>query len=76
MKLIIICGQDRIGKNSLIKTLCEHFEFDNITVRHCSKPPKGESFEFQKTAFYNEADLIKMIDLNDKRYEKYYEILK
>ena len=34
MKLLIIEGGDQLGKSSLIKGLCEHFNYDNVTIRH------------------------------------------
>ena len=59
MKHVIICGVDRCGKDSLIKGICEHLQFDNITIRHFSKPHKGHSdpLSYQKLAFKNEGEL-------------------
>ncbi len=58
IKLIIIEGPDRCGKDTLIKSLCEYFNYDNISVRHFGKPPKElsptEVSNFQFNAFYDE----------------------
>jgi thymidylate kinase len=43
MKLIIIEGGDRLGKSTIITGLCKYFNYDNVTVRHFGKPPKGLS---------------------------------
>ena len=40
MKHIIIEGSDRTGKNTLIKSICDKYEYNNITIRHFGKPPK------------------------------------
>jgi len=62
MKLIILEGQDGLGKNTLIKGICEHFHYDNVTIRHFSKPPKElttqEAIDFQFKCFTNEAKLV------------------
>jgi thymidylate kinase len=64
-KLIIICGGDQLGKSSLIKGLCEYFNYKNITLRHCDKPPANlnqvESVDFQFKCFYREGNLINFI---------------
>lgn len=60
-KLLIICGGDRLGKTSLIKGLCEHFDYKNVTVRHCDKPPKDlneDVLMYQLKAFKQEFNLI------------------
>ena len=61
-KLIIICGGDRLGKGSLVKGLAEYFDYKNITVRHCDKPPKNlvqtEVLDYQIKAFEEEFNLI------------------
>lgn len=65
MKLIIIEGPDRIGKTTLIKNLCEYFNFDNITIRHFGKPPSclsfKESLNYQLNSFKKEAHLFQHI---------------
>jgi thymidylate kinase len=65
MKLLIIEGGDNLGKSLLIKSLCEHFNYDNVTIRHFGKPPKGmskpETLAFQFQCFNNEAELYKQI---------------
>lgn len=62
MKLIILEGGDRLGKSTLIKGLCEHFNYDNVTIRHFGKPPKGllpeEILKFQFKAFRKEMNLF------------------
>ena len=73
MKHIIIEGLDRCGKSSLIEGLCKHFKFDNVTVRHFSKPPKGEALEWQMCAFEQEGELLGHIKDNDFYQHKYYE---
>jgi thymidylate kinase len=65
MKLILIEGVDQCGKNTLIEGLCKHFNYDNVTIRHFSKPPKGlttrEAVDFQFKCFTNEAELVHQI---------------
>ena len=67
MKLIIIEGGDRLGKTSLIKGLCEYFNYDNITIRHFGKPPMNLSSEdvldFQFKCFNYEGNLMHEIKL-------------
>jgi thymidylate kinase len=62
MKLIILEGGDRLGKSTLIKGLCEHYNYDNVIIRHFGKPPKGmspqETLTFQFKCFTNEARLV------------------
>ena len=70
-KLIIVESGDRLGKGSLIKGLCEYYDYKNITLRHCDKPPKNlsskETLSFQFECFKQEFDLITYIgQLNDK----------
>lgn len=70
-KVIIICGGDRLGKGTLIKRLCKYYDYKNIAVRHCDKPPKNlsleETIEFQFNCFYQEMNLIKHImNMNNK----------
>jgi len=71
-KLIVICGGDRLGKGSLIKGLCEYYDYKNITIRHCGKPPKGinylEQAAFQEKAFKEEFNLIHNIFSTSKKY--------
>ena len=61
-KLIIICGSDCLGKGTLIKNLCNYYDYKNITIRHCDKPPKNlstlESSNFQFKCFEQEFKLI------------------
>ena len=58
MKHIIIEGGDRLGKDTLLKNLCKHFDYNNLTIRHFDKPPKGmspkETLDFQFEVFYKE----------------------
>lgn len=65
MKLIILEGGDRLGKSTLIKGLCEHFNYDNVTIRHFGKPSKGmtseEVLKFQFKAFKKEMKLFHRI---------------
>lgn len=62
MKLIILEGGDRLGKSTLIKGICEHYNYDNVTIRHFGKPPKGmtpeEVLKFQFKAFKKEMKLF------------------
>jgi len=65
MKHIIIEGGDRLGKDTIIKSLCEHFNYNSVTVRHFDKPPKGmdpkESLDFQFEVFYKEKMFVDYI---------------
>lgn len=81
MKFIILEGGDRLGKSTIIEGLCKHYNYDNITVRHFGKPPKGltpkEVLNFQFKCFNKEQDLfyhIKYKEFNDK-YHYYPETL-
>lgn len=66
MKHIIIEGGDRLGKNTLMKAILEQLNYDNVTIRHFAKPPKGltpkESLDHQMTCFYKEANFVDLID--------------
>ena len=71
MKHIIIEGGDRVGKNTVIKGICEHFNYDNVHVRHFGKPPKKfppyvSPYEFQKTCFWKEMNLLQHLDDMDR----------
>lgn len=71
-KLIIICGGDRLGKGTLIKGLCEHFDYKNITIRHCDKPPKNipqnEVLDYQIKAFEQEMELILYLERMNPKF--------
>ena len=58
MKHIIIEGGDRLGKNTILESLCAHYKYNNITIRHFDKPPTNltikETLEFQFEVFYKE----------------------
>lgn len=81
MKLIIIEGCDRLGKSSLIKGLCEHFDYDNISIRHFGKPPSDmspeEVLDFQFKCFNKELTLFKHINIESlvDRYHYYPETM-
>jgi len=64
-KLLIIESGDRLGKGSLIKGLCEYFDYKNIIIRHCDKPPKNisqnEVLDFQFKCFEQEFQMINYI---------------
>jgi len=76
MKLIILEGGDRLGKSTIIKRLCEYYNYDNITIRHFGKPPKGMSpkkvLEFQFKAFKNELNLFYRIYTRSMNNYTYY----
>lgn len=65
MKLIILEGGDRLGKSSIIEGLCQYYNYDNVTIRHFGKPPKGmtpiEVLDFQFKCFYKEMKLFEYI---------------
>jgi len=71
-KLIIVESGDRLGKGSLIKGLCEYYDYKNIIVRHCDKPLKNlslnEVLDFQFKCFEQEFQLIDYISHIDKKY--------
>jgi thymidylate kinase len=77
MKLIICEGTDVIGKNTLIEGICDHYEYDNIMVRHFAKPPKDldgkEALDFQMLTFICENNLLKHISERDKEIYSYHE---
>jgi len=68
MKHIIIEGGDRLGKDTLLKNLCNHFDYNNLTIRHFDKPPKGmspkETLDFQFEVFYKEMLLVDFVREN------------
>ena len=79
MKLIIIEGSDKLGKNSLIKELCEYYNYDNISIRHFGKPPKGiipnKILKFQFKAFEKEMKLFQKIQKREFKNKYYDEIM-
>lgn len=77
MKHIVIEGLDRLGKDTLIKGLCEYYHYDNITLRHFSKPPKDvdDPWFFQKHAFLNEGHLVLNLQETDNNPNQYYETI-
>jgi len=75
MKFIIFEGGDRLGKSTFIEGLCKHYNYDNVTIRHFGKPPKGmtpeEVLDFQFKAFDKEMELFYQIYRNGT-YDKYH----
>jgi thymidylate kinase len=71
-KLIVICGGDRLGKGTLIKGLCETFDYKNITIRHCDKPPKDllndQILDYQLKAFEQEFELIHYVQTMNRKF--------
>lgn len=71
-KILICEGGDRLGKGTLIKGLCEHYDYKNVIIRHCDKPPKGltpkETSDFQFKAFEQEFQLMRCIQHMPKKY--------
>jgi len=60
-KLLIICGGDRLGKGSIIKNLCNYYDYKNIIIRHCDKPPtnlKNNILDYQFKVFTQELNFI------------------
>ena len=76
MKHIILEGGDSLGKDTLIESICKHLKYDNLTIRHFGKPPKGlspkETLDFQFEIFYKEMlfkdYIIENIDGDDWGY--------
>ena len=78
MKLIILEGGDRLGKSTLIEGICKHLNYDNVTIRHVGKPPKGlspkEVLWYQFKAFDKEAQIFhKLNSINDSLHTMYYD---
>jgi hypothetical protein len=78
MKHIIICGGDRLGKNSLIEGLTKYFNYDNVCVRHFGKPSKtlneGESpLSFQINCFEKEGAFLNFVSQLEEDTYNYYE---
>ena len=71
-KLIIVESGDGLGKGTLIKGLCEHFDYKNITVRHCDKPPRelspSECSQFQFECFEQEFSLVDYLNRMDRNH--------
>ena len=76
-KIIIIEGTDRVGKSSVITGICEHYQYDNVFVRHCGKPPKNvhldNVYKWQMNAFIKEGELANYIQGLEKNEYQYYE---
>jgi len=76
MKLIILEGGDRLGKSTLIKGLCEYLNYDNVTIRHFGKPPKGmtpqEVLDFQFKAFNAELYIFYNLHSREQVLTPYY----
>ena len=75
MKLIIIEGGDNLGKNALIKNICNHLNYDNILIRHFGKPDlsEGDSHYFQDQCFKKEGDLLNVIDSLETDHYTYFD---
>jgi len=77
MKTLIIEGLDRTGKSTLIEGICKFYEYDNIMVRHCGKPPKkiklDEVYKWQMQCFIKEGKLNEYIHNTEFNEFNYYE---
>ncbi|MEG1009388.1 MAG: hypothetical protein RSE41_05375 [Clostridia bacterium] len=77
MKLIVIEGTDRTGKSTLIKKLCEHYNYDNVTIRHFGKPKvtEGTNVKYLQSAIFKfECELVKRIkDIEILENKNYFE---
>jgi len=78
MKLIIIEGGDRLGKSTLIGKLAEHFNYDNVVIRHFGKPPKVfpegvDPLSFQAECFDREGYLFSQLCSMESDEYNYYE---
>lgn len=76
MKHIIIEGGDGLGKNSLIKRLTAHYDYDNVTIRHFNKPPSNldtDVLDFQIESFTREIELYQKIDQIERLNQRVYE---
>jgi len=78
MKHIIIESGDQLGKNTIIEGLSKYYNYDNIIIRHFSKPPitlsDNESIlKFQKKCFLKEGKLIETISKLEEDPYNYYE---
>lgn len=81
MKLIIIEGGDRLGKSTLIGKLAEHFNYDNVVIRHFGKPPKVfpesvDPLSFQAECFDREGYLVEnLLQMENDEYNYYENIV-
>jgi len=77
MQHFLIEGGDVLGKNSLIKRICEYYNYDNNIIRHFTKPPKTiinkASFEYQIMCFEKEGQLLNTILQLEKDQYNYFE---
>ena len=68
MKLIILEGGDRLGKDTIIDGIRNTFKTDNLTIRHFGKPPRGLTPEavlaYQFKAFDKELALSFFVYFN------------
>jgi hypothetical protein len=75
MKLYLICGPDRLGKDSIIKQLSDFYNYDNISIRHFAKPKKGYSPEItlynQFNSFTKEIEILDILKQTEEY--SYYE---
>jgi thymidylate kinase len=76
-KLIVIESGDRLGKGTLIGGLCKYFDYKNIAIRHCDKPPKEipinhfvtDVLDFQFECFRVEMNFILNIQTLSKQFQ-------
>lgn len=78
MKLIILEGGDRLGKSTLIKGICDNFNYDNVCIRHFGKPrgnlDPNNVLDYQFECFNKEKRLLqKFIEVTGGDYYRYFE---
>ncbi|MCK9447286.1 hypothetical protein M0Q50_10585 [bacterium] len=71
-KLLLICGGDNMGKTSLIKDLCDYYDYKNIVIRHCDKPSKNisqnEILNYQFKCFEQEFKMVNYIQQMNHKF--------
>lgn len=75
MKILIICGIDRLGKDTQIEKIYNEYKDKyNISIRHFSVPnPKDNenSLMYQFKSFDNEIDYLNNISMMEKQFGYY-----
>ena len=71
-KLIVVESGDRLGKGTLVRGISEYYDYKNIAIRHCDKPPKDiskdEILDYQIKAFTQEFEFISYVQKMNRKF--------